>query len=68
MPADVSRPEPLPGRLGANLAAGLNNALTRADQIHHSEGKNGMKPVAPRMADVKPVSAARSNAFSRRRR
>jgi isocitrate lyase len=37
---DVPRPEPLPGRLGARTCVKrINQALLRADQIEHAEGK-----------------------------
>lgn len=34
-----------------NLVRRLNNALLRADQIHHSQGKNGINWLAPIVAD-----------------
>lgn len=34
-----------------NLVRRLNNALLRADQIHHSQGKNGLNWLAPIVAD-----------------
>ena len=37
----------------------INNALLRADQIHHSEGKNGMNWWFRWWPMPKPVSAAR---------
>ena len=39
--ADVSRPEPLSGQQRSHVVRAINNALLRADQIHHAEGKNG---------------------------
>src|SRR5579862_5797944 len=35
-----------------NICRRLNNALMRADQIHHSEGKNGIHWFAPLIADA----------------
>jgi isocitrate lyase len=41
----------------------INNALTRADQIHHSEGKNGMNWFAPIVADAEAGFGGCLNAF-----
>src|SRR5271165_1099419 len=46
-----------------NLCRRLNNALTRADQIHHSEGKNGMNWFAPLIADAEAGFGGTLNAF-----
>ena len=46
-----------------NLVRRLNNALTRADQIHHSEGKNGMNWFAPLIADAEAGFGGTLNAF-----
>ena len=46
-----------------NLARRLNNALTRADQIHHSEGKNGMNWFVPLIADAEAGFGGTLNAF-----
>src|SRR6201997_1084263 len=46
-----------------NLARRLNNALTRADQIHHSEGKNGMNWFVPLVADAEAGFGGTLNAF-----
>jgi isocitrate lyase len=46
-----------------NLARRLNNALTRADQIHHSEGKNAMNWFAPLIADAEAGFGGTLNAF-----
>src|SRR6202162_5942811 len=35
-----------------NVVRRINHALTRADQIHHAEGKNGMQWFAPLVADA----------------
>src|SRR5579872_1575485 len=41
----------------------INQALTRADQIHHSEGKNGMYWFAPLVADAEAGFGGNLNAF-----
>jgi isocitrate lyase len=41
----------------------INQALTRADQIHHSEGKNGMYWYAPIVADAEAGFGGNLNAF-----
>ena len=41
----------------------INNALLRADQIHHSEGKNGMNWVVPLVADAEAGFGGTLNAF-----
>ncbi len=46
-----------------NLCRRLNNALTRADQIHHAEGKNGMNWFVPLIADAEAGFGGTLNAF-----
>jgi len=46
-----------------NLVRRLNNALMRADQIHHSEGKNGINWFAPLIADAEAGFGGTLNAF-----
>ena len=46
-----------------NVARRINQALTRADQIHHSQGKNGMCLVAPIIADAEAGFGGTLNAF-----
>src|SRR5579863_829890 len=46
-----------------NLCRRLNNALMRADQIHHSEGKNGIHWFAPLIADAEAGFGGTLNAF-----
>ncbi len=46
-----------------NLCRRLNNALTRADQIHHSEGKNGVNWFVPLIADAEAGFGGTLNAF-----
>jgi isocitrate lyase len=46
-----------------NLCRRLNNALLRADQIHHSEGKNGINWFAPLIADAEAGFGGTLNAF-----
>ena len=46
-----------------NLVRRLNNALTRADQIHHSEGKNGINWFVPLIADAEAGFGGALNAF-----
>src|SRR2546428_5167494 len=41
----------------------INQALTRADQIHHAEGKNGMQWFAPLVADAEAGFGGNLNAF-----
>src|SRR5215510_11475083 len=41
----------------------INNTLTRADQIHHSEGKNGVYWMAPIVADAEAGFGGCLNAF-----
>ncbi|HEV2988472.1 MAG TPA: isocitrate lyase, partial [Candidatus Angelobacter sp.] len=41
----------------------INNAFTRADQIHHSEGKNGIHWFAPIIADAEAGFGGCLNAF-----
>lgn len=45
------------------LVRAMNNALTRADQIHHSEGKNGVHWFAPIVADAEAGFGGSLNAF-----
>ena len=46
-----------------NLVRRINQALTRADQIHHAEGKNGMRWFAPLVADAEAGFGGNLNAF-----
>ena len=46
-----------------NLVRRMNQALTRADQIHHSEGKNGITWFAPLIADAEAGFGGNLNAF-----
>ena len=46
-----------------NLVRRINQALTRADQIHHSEGKNGRYWFAPMVADAEAGFGGNLNAF-----
>jgi isocitrate lyase len=46
-----------------NLVRRINQALTRADQIHHAEGKNGMEWFAPLVADAEAGFGGNLNAF-----
>jgi isocitrate lyase len=46
-----------------NLCRRLNNALTRADQIHHAEGKNGVNWFVPLVADAEAGFGGTLNAF-----
>ncbi len=46
-----------------NVAQRINQALTRADQIHHSEGKNGVYWYAPIVADAEAGFGGNLNAF-----
>jgi len=46
-----------------NLCRRINQALTRADQVHHSEGKNGMYFFAPLVADAEAGFGGTLNAF-----
>src|SRR2546428_7713240 len=41
----------------------INQALTRADQIHHAEGKNGIYWFAPLIADAEAGFGGNLNAF-----
>jgi isocitrate lyase len=45
------------------VVRGINNALTRADQIHHSTGKNGVYWFAPIVADAEAGFGGNLNAF-----
>lgn len=46
-----------------NLCRRINQALMRADQIHHSEGKNGVYWYAPLIADAEAGFGGTLNAF-----
>src|SRR6202040_3869179 len=46
-----------------NLVRRINQALTRADQIHHAEGKNGMQWFAPLVADAEAGFGGNLNAL-----
>jgi len=46
-----------------NLCRRINNALQRADQVHHSEGKNGIHWFAPLIADAEAGFGGTLNAF-----
>src|ERR1700687_474685 len=46
-----------------NLVRRINQALTRADQIHHAEGKNGVEWFAPLVADAEAGVGGTLNAF-----
>jgi len=46
-----------------NVVRRLNYALQRADQIHHSEGKNGIHWYAPLIADAEAGFGGTLNAF-----
>ena len=46
-----------------SLVRRINNALLRADQIHHSEGKNGIYWFAPLVADAEAGFGGTLNAF-----
>jgi isocitrate lyase len=46
-----------------NLARRINQALIRADQVHHSEGKNGIHWFAPMFADAEAGFGGNLNAF-----
>ena len=46
-----------------NLVRRINQALTRADQIHHAEGKNGRCWFAPMVADAEAGFGGNLNAF-----
>jgi len=46
-----------------NLVRRINQALTRADQIHHAEGKNGVEWFAPLVADAEAGFGGNLNAF-----
>ena len=46
-----------------NLCRRINQALTRADQIHHAEGKNGVCWFAPLIADAEAGFGGNLNAF-----
>ena len=46
-----------------NVVRRINQALVRADQIHHSEAKNGMHWFAPLIADAEAGFGGNLNAF-----
>src|SRR3989442_6637306 len=46
-----------------NLVRRINQALMRADQIHHAEGKNGIHWFAPIVADAEAGFGGCLNAF-----
>ncbi|MBZ5646897.1 MAG: isocitrate lyase [Acidobacteriia bacterium] len=46
-----------------NLCRRINNALQRADQIHHTEGRNGTYWFAPLVADAEAGFGGTLNAF-----
>ncbi len=46
-----------------NLVRRINQALTRADQIHHAEGRNGKYWFAPMVADAEAGFGGNLNAF-----
>jgi len=46
-----------------NVALRINNALLRADQVHHMGGKNGMYWLAPIVADAEAGFGGTLNAF-----
>jgi len=46
-----------------NVVRRINQALTRADQIHHAEGKNGIYWFAPLIADGEAGFGGNLNAF-----
>jgi len=46
-----------------NVARKINNALLRADQIHHMDGKNGIHWMAPIVADAEAGFGGTLNAF-----
>ena len=46
-----------------NLARRINQALSRADQIHHAQGKNGICWFAPLVADAEAGFGGNLNAF-----
>jgi isocitrate lyase len=46
-----------------NVARRINQALSRADQIHHAQGKNGMCWFAPIIADAEAGFGGALNAF-----
>ena len=46
-----------------HVIRGINNALMRADQIHHMDGKNGIHWMAPIVADAEAGFGGALNAF-----
>ncbi|HEV3040391.1 MAG TPA: isocitrate lyase [Candidatus Angelobacter sp.] len=46
-----------------NVVRAINNAFVRADQVHHSEGKNGIHWFAPIVADAEAGFGGSLNAF-----
>src|SRR6202795_909443 len=70
VPADANLPAqmypdqtPSPADSVPNLVRRINQALTRADQIHHAEGKNGKYWFAPMVADAEAGFGGNLNAF-----
>ena len=62
--ADVPRPEPLPGeQRPAASCERINQALQRADQIEHAEGKRDRYWFAPIVADAEAGFGGPLNAF-----
>src|SRR5437660_2857064 len=45
------------------IVRAINNALLRADQIHHAEGRNGIHWLAPIVADAEAGFGGCLNAF-----
>src|SRR6202521_660044 len=52
-----------PADSGPNLVRHINQALIRADQIHHAEGRNGIQWFAPLIADAEAGFGGNLNAF-----
>ena len=52
-----------PADSAPNLVERINNALARADQIHHMQGKNGIHWFAPIVADAESGFGGPLNAF-----
>jgi isocitrate lyase len=62
-PADVPRPVAVPRRLVPNVVKKVNQALSRADQIDHAEGKHERDWFAPIMADAEAGFGGPLNAY-----
>ncbi len=60
---DVPRPEPLPREQRAGRGPRINNALLRADQIEHAEGKAAPSWLVPIVADAEAGFGGPLNAF-----